>query len=230
MNLRKRLRQDDGLTLVELMVSVAILTLVLGVLYSITLGMTQAATAEESKIIMRDESRAAMQKLVRELRMAVSSTIVTPGDGAEMVPLTPGNPVTSISFQYVADVAGVDASGIVLPPNGLGINQDKSLGLSPVKIYGLDVRDLNEDGRTVTQLVQFSPDGATIQKVLVNYISPVFQDPRDPNAFYNTPLGGFTIQDVGGGRLEIRMVMRRRARPGGPVAVSFLDQVVTPLN
>ncbi len=206
-------RGEAGFTLIEITMALSVLIIVTGALYSIAISMVTAAKTTDSLIMLRQESRLAMQSIVQNLRMAQGVSLQT-SFGGGLVPMD-NNPTTNIAFRRVADMDG----------NGVSLNQDLTMGLTQVFAYGRDMLDANGDGQTATQLVQFRQDG-TVARVLANHISPVV-----PTAdFYNTPLGGLVFQDVGGGTIQVTLILRHQPDPTGPTMVTRLDQLVSPRN
>ena len=209
----KSQRGEAGFTLIEITMTLAALLVIVGALYGIAMGMVTAAKTQDSLIMLRQESRLAMQSIVQNLRMAQAASLQTNAGGG-FVPLD-NNPTTNLSYRRVADMDG----------NGNALNQDLTLGLTPALWYTLDLNDANGDGQTATQLVQLRQDG-TVARVLANHISPVVVR----NDFYNTPLGGLVFQDVGGGTIQVTLIMRHQPDPTGPTMVTRLDELVSPRN
>ena len=209
----KSQRGEAGFTLIEITMTLAALLVIVGALYGIAMGMVTAAKTQDSLIMLRQESRLAMQSIVQNLRMAQAASLQTNAGGG-FAPLD-NNPTTNLSYRRVADMDG----------NGNALNQDLTLGLTPALWYTLDLNDANGDGQTATQLVQLRQDG-TVARVLANHISPVVVR----NDFYNTPLGGLVFQDVGGGTIQVTLIMRHQPDPTGPTMVTRLDELVSPRN
>ena len=206
-------RGEAGFTLIEITMTLAALLVIVGALYGIAMGMVTAAKTQDSLIMLRQESRLAMQTIVQNIRMAQASSMLTDVGGA-FAPLD-GTPTTTLAFRRVADMDG----------NGVALNQDLSLGLMPYMSFTRDFNDANGDGQTATQLVQLRQDG-TVARVLANHVSPVVVR----NDFYNTPLGGLVFQDVGGGTIQVTLIMRHQPDPRGPTMVTRLDELVSPRN
>lgn len=147
---RNRISQR-GVTLIELMMAMSILTVVMGVLFTLSISIGDTAKLQDVKVVNNDEARRALQAVVPRLRQAQFSSVNT----GEM----PGD---VLRFQMPADLDG----------NGTAVNISGDLELgNPVTIQR-DVDDANEDGVTDTQLVMISGDTVT---VLANQLSP---DPR----------------------------------------------------
>ncbi len=209
----KRHRCEAGFTLIEITMVMSALVIVSGALYSIAMGMVTAAKTQDSLIMLRQESRLAMASIVQNIRMAQGGTLQTNGGGG-FAPVD-NNPTTNLAFQRVTDLDG----------NGTALSLDLSLGLTPQLWYTRDLNDANGDGQTATQLVQLRQDG-TVARVLANHISPVVVT----NDFYNTPIGGLVFQDVGGGTIQVSLILRHQPDPRGPTMVTRLDELVSPRN
>lgn len=210
---RKSHRSEAGFTLIEITMTLAALLIIVGALYGIAMGMVTAAKTQDSLIMLRQESRLAMQSIVQNLRMAQAASLQTNAGGGFAA--LDNNPTTNLAYRRVADIDG----------NGVALSQDLSLGLTPTLWYTLDFNDANGDGQTATQLIQLRQDG-TVARVLANHISPVVVR----NDFYNTPLGGLVFQDVGGGTIQVTLIMRHQPDPTGPTMVTRLDELVSPRN
>ena len=213
MNERVRTKGNEGFTLIELAISTGALVIMLGALYGIAMGMVTSAKTQDALIMLHQESRLAMQSIVQNLRAAQAPTLQTNAGGGFAA--LGNNPVTNLQFQRVADIDG----------NGTALNQDLTTGTTQPFWYTLDLNDANGDGQTFTQLVQLRQDG-TVARVLANHISPVV----GTNDFYNTPLGGLVFQDVGGGSIQVTLIMRYQPDPTGPTMVTRLDELVSPRN
>lgn len=206
-------KASGGFTLIELMVSMAALMMILGMLYGAAFAMAKAAGTQDSLIMLNQEARVAMDSAVRNLRMSPANGVLG-WDGTAFSPL--GNaPVTAIQYRRVADMDG----------NGVAVNQDLSLGLTPPFQLTRDLNDANQDGLTNTQLVRLDQNGNVVE-VLANHLSP----PMATGGFYTAPNGGFEVRNVGGGSIQITLIMRHRPDPASPMMVVRLDEVVSPRN
>lgn len=148
--INRRKHGQLGLTLIEITLAVAILTIVMGVLAAIALAMSDTARVQSAKINTSEEARRALQVISPQLRQAVRDSI----NWGEL-------PGSSVSFQIVTDMSG----------NGFAVDSDGDLEVSDVRTLQRDVDDLNGDGFTDTQLVLVE-DGA-ILRVLANDLVPV---------------------------------------------------------
>jgi len=210
---RDRRNKSAGFTLIELAISTAALTIVLTALYGIAMGMVTSAKTQDALITLRQESRIAMQSIAQNLRAGQAISLQTNAGGGFVA--LDNNPASNVQFQRVADMDG----------NGTALNQDTSIGLTQQFWYSRDLADANGDGQTVTQLVQFRQDG-TVARVLSNHLSPVVRTPD----IYDAPLGGLVFQNVGGGNIQVTLIMRYQPDPTGPTMVTRLDELISPRN
>ncbi|MCH7909724.1 MAG: prepilin-type N-terminal cleavage/methylation domain-containing protein [Candidatus Hydrogenedentes bacterium] len=208
-----RRNNESGFTLIEMMIVTALLTIVLGVLYLVSMGMAQAAQVQETKITIRDEARLSMQEITRNMRMCSRGTLVSWDTG---VPVPLGAAVSrSIGFQRVEDTTG----------NGLGVNPDLSVGLGPMMGYGVDGADLNGDGKTVTQLVEYDVNGNPI-RVLANNLSPVVNAPGTPA---DAPNGGIEFLQIGNG-VQVTLIFSRQTGVNQLPLTFRMVEFITPRN
>lgn len=206
--------RNGGFSLLELTVAMAGLSIVLMMLYGISFSMVRAAKVQDSVIMLKQESRLAMQSIVQNLRMSQSLGLQVSDGAGGFVPLGAGQ-FNTLQFRRAADI---DA-------NNVALNQDLTLGLSQQFLYTVDTNDANGDGQTVTQLVRLNQDG-TVGQVLANHVAPVMARPD----VYNAPQGGLIFQNVGGGNVQVTLIMRHQPDPAGPAVVSRLDEIVSPRN
>lgn len=127
--------------------AVAVFTIIMGVIFSMSLGFANTAQMQEIKITTTDEARHAMLILAPRLRQAARSSInwnELPGD--------------SITFRMATDISG----------NGMPVNAQGNIELTGPITVMRDADDVNEDGMTMTQLVMFG-DGEV--RVLANDVA-----------------------------------------------------------
>lgn len=140
--------KKQGMTLLEVMFAVTIFTLVMAVLYSLSMGFARASEMQEIKITTNTEARRALQTLAPRLRQASRQTV---NRGA-----LPGDVLT---FMMADDVNG----------NGSAVNVNGDIELvGPVTIQR-DANDVNGDGETMTQLVMIFGNEV---RVLANDLMP----------------------------------------------------------
>lgn len=133
--------RNRGMSLLEVMVAVTIFILVLGVLYSISMGIINAHEIQEITVTTNDEVRRAQMVLIPRLRQAARGSInwaALPGD--------------TVTFMMADDV---DGNGFAVDVNG-----DIEL-VGPVTIQR-DVNDVNGDGLTLSQLIMTNANGAQV--------------------------------------------------------------------
>lgn len=217
--------RGSGFTLIETVIGLVILTFVTLVLYSLSMEMTKSVLVQDSKFIIRDEARLAMQDIVRHLRMSARSTFLTADEDGTLVALG-AEPVTNIVFRMAQDGPETDEDGNALTPNGVAVTREMTLGLSQPITYMLDLNDLNGNGKTTAELVQVDGNGGLV-RVLSSNLSPVAVGPD--GGFYEAPLGGVTFQDVGGA-IQVTLILRRKAALSGTVLALRLDEIVAPKN
>ena len=204
--------EHRGMTLLELMVSLALLTIVMGILFVLAASLGAAARDQETKATATDQARAGMRLMVRELRQAAAGTIPW------------GNlPTNTITFQMAADADG----------NGVAVDSNGDLELSNVWTLGPDTADANSDGLSSSQLVM--TDGATT-RILANDLTPdednndngVLDDGEDLNG--NGVLDhGIWFDRLGGG-IAVTLDTERREILRGVPMTSSLTEIVIPRN
>jgi len=130
------------MTLIEVMVALSILTIVMGMLFQLAVGLGDTAQVQEIKATSSDEARKAMIYLTRDLRQAAAGTIT-------------GAPGATITYRMATDLDG----------NGSAVDVGCTLELGNIRTIRRDSEDLNGDGMTNGQLVV--TDGDRVQ-VLAN--------------------------------------------------------------
>jgi hypothetical protein len=154
-----------------------------------------------------------MSTIVRNLRQADDATILT-NNGGGFVALGAGA-ATNIQFQRAEDVDG----------NGNSLDVNYNLELSQPFWITRDTNDANGDGQTLTQLVRLDQAGQVVE-VIANHISPVVVT----GDMYSAPNGGVLFQDIGGGNIQVTLILRHRADVNLPMMVVRMDEVVSPRN
>ena len=190
----------SGFTLLEMVISIAILTTVLGILYTLTASLGRAAAAQEAKVTIQDEARTAMLTITRELRQAANSTI----DRTAM-------PASVVAYRVADDMDG----------NGTAVDVGGDLELTPVRLLTVDFTDLNNDGLTLTQLVLSDRSGV---RSVTTGLAPTSITQGD------IPLTeGFRVEPWGAGvRVTIRT--ERHGDPNDEPVVTELSEVILPRN
>jgi hypothetical protein len=136
------------MTLLELMISMSIMTVVMGVLFSLSIGLGDTAKLQDVRLRNNDDARRAILAVVPRMRQAQMSSVNT-GD-------LPGDVV---SFRMPEDIDG----------NGTAVNISGELETGDLITIQRDVDDLTQDGLTNEQLIMI--EGETVT-VLANNLSP----------------------------------------------------------
>ncbi len=213
--LRNKKRRNAGFTLIEVTIASSMLMVVLGMLYSAAFSMMKSTRVQDSMVMLNQEARRAMDVIVNNLRCAQSSTLVTQDAGGNWVALTANTPVTNLRYQRVADMNG----------NGNALDANMNVEVTQQFRFIRDTNDANTDGLTTTQLVRLNAAGG-VQEVVANHISPVVVTANT----YSAPNGGVWFTSLGGGRIQVTLVLRHRADVTLPMMVVRLDQIVAPRN
>lgn len=203
MNARRN--SQSGFTLLETMFSMAILTAVMGVLFSLSIGIGDTARIQEVKARSNDEARRALLAVIPRLRQAQGTSINTgqmPGD--------------ILTFNMAADVDG----------NGSAVNVSGNLEVGSQITIRRDSDDMNDDGVGAEQLIMIQ---GNIVTVLANNLSPdagpaAVAAGEEPAA--NT--AGFWVEEqVGGVLVTIRT--QGTSRQGHVIRQQFTE-LVNPRN
>ena len=141
-----------GMTLLEVVFAVAILTVVMAVLFGLALSLGDTARVQEAKTTTFDQARKGMTYMVSDLRQAENFTLS---------PL----PAETLTYRIATDVDG----------NGTAVDMGMNLELSRPRVITRDEKDLNGDGITLSQLVLWNGDSAM---VLANDVMP-YEDLND---------------------------------------------------
>ena len=203
--MKMKRNSQSGVTLLEMMFSVAILTSVMGVLFSLSLGIGDTARIQEMKARSNDEARRALLAVVPRLRQAQFTSVNTD----EM----PGDVLT---FNMADDIDG----------NGSAVNISGNLEVGTLVTIQRDTDDLNGDGLGAEQLVMTQGDVVT---VLANTLSPdggpaPVEDGVEPAE--NT--AGFWVEEQAGGVL-ITIRTQGTSRQGHVIRQQFTE-LVNPRN
>jgi type II secretory pathway pseudopilin PulG len=206
-------RGNSGMTLLEVTMAVAILTIVTGALLAIGLSIGDTARVQEIKVITNDEARRALQQIIPELRQAAKNSI----NWTQL-------PGQSITYRIATDLDG----------NGTAVNTMKQIELGAPRTIQRDLNDVNGDGLTDTQLVLLS--GGMVIRVLANDLAPeneqlgpggVFGPAQDLNG--NGRLDrGFWVRPRDGG-LEISVQAQEVTRRNQSLS-TMLTEFVVPRN
>lgn len=199
------LPRTSGFTLVELTFAVAIMTVLMGVLFTLSLGIGDTAANQELKNVNNDEARKAMLAIAPRLRQAVRESI----NFKQL-------PSDVLIFRMPRDLDG----------NGLAVDAFNSLELGPSIEIRRDRFDQNKDGIGLTQLIMISGDSI---RVLANNVFP--DRPPVPDKAGKIPTRittGFWVQEEDG---NLRVTIRTRGiSRRGHVLRHELSQVIAPRN
>lgn len=204
------MKERSGFTLIEVMTSVAILTIVAGVLFALASSMSSAAELQETKSTTQDEVRAATDFIVRELRQAARATIT-------------GLPGAAITYRRAEDVDG----------NGVAVDAGGRLELGALRTIQRDTNDVNGDGQTLDQLVMVTGGTARVitNGLLLNEDTNgdgVLGGSEDQNG--NGVLDrGLWFEDAGPG-IRVTLQAQRRAGARGILVSSTLVEILVPRN
>ncbi len=201
-----------GMTLLEIMVSVAVLSLVLAMLFTLATMLGNAVSTQEAKIATEGEARTAMMRLVRDLRQSARMSI----DWSTL-------PSTTLTYQVAVDLDG----------NGYAVDAVNDLELSPPRTVGRDLTDVNDDGVTNDQLIV--SDGASVQ-VWANGLLPdedvngngTLDAGEDANG--NGALDYGVLFEQFGRGLRVTVQTQRTADARGLEIDSSFREVVVPRN
>jgi prepilin-type N-terminal cleavage/methylation domain-containing protein len=213
MNARRSTIRTNGFTLVEMMLAIAIFSIVILMLLTLSLSMGSASRFQDAKIQTQDDARTGMMILVRDIRQAARTSI----NWAAL-------PSNTISYRVAEDVDG----------NGVAVDVDNNLELGPLITVGVDNGDLNGDGETTSQLIW--SDGNT-NRVLVNGLVDTTEDLNGNNVLDagedvngNGILDqGFWIRAVSNGLL-ITIQTQRPTDAAGTNVTSMFTEFVVPRN
>ena len=143
-----------GVTLVELMIATALLTVAFGTIYTVARATFVNTAFHDAEIAVQEEARRALQLMVTELRQALKSSL----SGQTL-------PNDQLTFEIPGDADG----------NGLPLDLSGYLESVGTVTYTRDLQDLNGDGITTTQLVRvYRDDTGVVSSVTVvaNDIAP----------------------------------------------------------
>lgn len=190
------------MTLLEVMMAVAVFSIVIATIFSLSLGIADAASLQHVRIVNHDEARRALITLIPRLRQSLNQSVnwgELPGD--------------SIDFRMPVDVNG----------NGTSVDRFGAIEFTGLMTIQRDANDANDDGLTLSQLVLL---GGGEVRVLANNIADAA---APPNANVNPPPGvGFWVAPINGG-LQVTVQARGRTRRG-QVVTTTLSEFVMPRN
>jgi hypothetical protein len=135
-----------GVTLLEMMFVVALLTVVAGTLFGMAVGIGDTSQATGMRATTSDEARKGMLRITQQLRQGAMSTFSA-------------LPASTLTFRRAADLDG----------NGSAVDVGIKLELTTPITLQRDTADANSDGLRDTQLVMIQDGNAD---VLANNLLP----------------------------------------------------------
>jgi prepilin-type N-terminal cleavage/methylation domain-containing protein len=206
------MRRNEGLTLTELMIVMAILSSVLGILFVLSDNLARTVAFQNARVETQDNVRESMQLLMRELRQSGQVSI----NWASL-------PSATLTYRRADDVDG----------NGTPTDVGGYLELGPQLTIQRDTADANGDGVTDTQLI--ITDGTTVRVVANGLL--VNEDLNDNGALDGGEDGnnnGVLERGVWfvrvGNAVQITLQAQESPGPRSPVVTSELVEIVTPRN
>lgn len=184
-----------GFTLLEVTVALAIFTVTMGMLFSMSLGIGDSARIQDAKMIAHDEARRAILAITPRLRQAARSSI----NFDEF-------PTDVLVFRMPDDLDG----------NGLAVDGYNAIELGAEFQIRRDQYDLNKDGFTMTQLIMVSGESV---RVLANNLLP-----DGPGEDGTTEGVGFWV-DEEAGSVRVTVRTREVSRRGHVLQQAFSQAV-----
>jgi len=169
-----RLKRSKGLTLIELLVAMAISAILIAALYRTFMGQHKTYTVQEQVVDMRQNVRVAINRMMREIRMAGFGSawnvfppqhlpfltlagpfldVINPGDGRDIIEGQPVDRITIIgAFEQVSTLNNPTDGGNTIELAG-GADEFNLLTRRYLCIGGLEthiVRWVSISGNTIT--------------------------------------------------------------------------------
>jgi prepilin-type N-terminal cleavage/methylation domain-containing protein len=204
--------KKHGMTLLEVMIALAIFTIVSGVVFVLASTLGQATSAQEAKVTSLDGVRAGMTILVNELHHA-------------SFPSVAGQPLPNDSLVYTVP-QDLDGNGV---PVDVGGHAELSLPRTIIR----DWDDANADGFSDTQLI-LNDNGAI--RVIANGVVPNEDANDDGLLDASEDLNGNGVLDRGvwfepwGNSVRVTLQVAQSSGPRGQNYMSTLVEVITPRN
>jgi prepilin-type N-terminal cleavage/methylation domain-containing protein len=195
------MRGNKGFTLLELSFVVAIFTVVLGIVFTMSLSFSESAQMQNFRVTANDAARRVVMELLPELRQA-SRTSIAWGS----------LPADTLSFRIPVDTDG----------NGTAVNQNGKIELGAVVTVGPDKTDANNDGLTGDQLVRVSGESATV------IVSGLAENATLSTSDSVTQVRGVWFAPRGSG-IDVSITIDAQDRRGRTYRSTF-TQFVTPRN
>jgi len=197
-----------GFTLIEVVFASALLVIFMATAFSMAENLHKTAGIYDAKALAYEEARRGLDVVVREIRQAAASEI------------------TKVPAAILAYRVAVDLDG-----NGVPLDAQGHLELSPLRVISIDYDDRNQDGLAATQLVLIE-EGRV--RVLANNLAPE----EDANANGLLDFGedangnvrldhGIWFEPCGSGiQVTIRTVRKSSAgKYGHPITVCLTESV-----
>ncbi len=204
--------RNEGLTLTELMIVMAVLASVLGVLFALSDNLQRAAAFQNARVETQDNVREGMMLLMRELRQSGQTSFTWDALPSE-----------TITYRRAEDVDG----------NGTPTDVGGYLELGPPQTIQRDTADANGDGVTDTQLI--ITDGTNVRVVANGLMldedvnnDGVLSAGEDRNN--NGVLDRGVWFERAGYGLRITLQAQERQDLRRPTVTSELVEIVTPRN
>lgn len=206
--------RNKGFTALEMMLSIALLTIIVGAVWVLADALGQASNDQEAVITTQGSVTGAMLKIVRELRQASDASIAW----------TPDNRLTALTYQVAEDVDG----------NGTAVDVGGFLELGPQRTITRDINDVNNDGQTLTQLVLIV--NGNFREVLMNGMM-IDEDADNDNVLdgtedtnFNQRLDrGVLFENTATG-IRVTLQAQRQMNPRSRPMLSTMVEVVNPRN
>jgi len=198
-----------GMTLIEVMMAVSILTVVLGALFTMSTSLTDTAQVQQGLANAHDQARKGLQIIVKDLRQAANFSFTH-------------MPAQAILYRVAYDEDG----------NGTAVDVGGNLELSTPRILFRDYIDLNQDGILQDQLIMI---GGNSIRVLAKNLAPDEDVNFDGVLNPGEDLNGNGRLDHGiwfersGSGIRVTIDVQWTSRRGRPLIAS-LSEVVVPRN
>ncbi|MGC8737027.1 MAG: PilW family protein [Candidatus Hydrogenedens sp.] len=195
-----------GMTLIELTMTVGLMAIVMGALFTLSLSLTDTVQNYNATMTATDEARRALQILIPRLSHASRQTV----NWNEL-------PGTVLRFRMPTDLDG----------NGTCVDVSGNLELGNVVTVQRDTQDANNDGMTDNQLVMIQGNNVT---VLANHL---FNPPEvgNPDGTFNDTNGngrldrGFFIT-IDNNTIQVHIDTVGQSRRGHQFVINVEERVV----
>jgi len=198
-------RNTAGMTLLETMVAVSIFTVIMGVIFTMSLGINNVSKLQESQVRTSESGRNALMRVASEIRQA------------QRLDVNNNNvfPSATLKYRLAQDTDG----------NGTAVNRNGTIELGNQRTIKADTDDLNRDGITSKQLI--IADGNTVVAVLCNNLCPLTETNADTNGNGRLDRGFYVFNS--GGTLSIS-IQTQETLANGRTVDNVYFVVVRPRN